>query len=216
MHLSQVVAETGDLLIGLAPMLGLTCKSFYEHRVLKSLGAEPVCLKHVTRPVDGCRVAVSNVAVHVPALAESADRLSAVRWELDFLELRAFLDGRPEWPAALKDVEVVIRAPDVAAGIAFVKDFGPERLHVAVFDDMDTVRLTGVDARQFARVFGDCEDVASVLRACLTPPAKAACEGAWASVHMGNWDFESFDALEDSEAVDDWSNNMFWQSLRDD
>jgi hypothetical protein len=107
MNISQVVAETGDRLIGLAPMLGLTCKSFYKFRVLKSLGAAPVCLKHVTRPADDwSRVTISNVAVHVPALAESAERLSPIRWELDFLELRAFLDGRPEWPKALKDVEV--------------------------------------------------------------------------------------------------------------
>jgi hypothetical protein len=107
MSISQVVAETGDRLIGLAPMLGLTCKSFYKFRVLKSLGAAPVCLKHVTRPADDwSRVTISNVAVHVPALAESADRLSAIRWEIDFLELRAFLDERPQWPKALKDVEV--------------------------------------------------------------------------------------------------------------
>lgn len=79
----------------------------YKFRVLKSLGAAPVCLRHVTRPADDwSRVTISNVAVHVPALSESAVRLSAIRWELDFTELRAFLDERPQWPKALKDVEV--------------------------------------------------------------------------------------------------------------
>jgi hypothetical protein len=222
--LSQVVAETGDLLIGLAPKLGLTCKSFYKYRVLKSLGATPCCLKHVTRPVDGySRVSIANVAVHVPALEESANRLSAIRWELGYPELRTFLEGRPEWPTALKDVEVLIQSPDIAAGIAYLKNvgsFGPEKLNVCVESQDDagrrnTVTLTGVKFPKFAEVFGDCDDLSSTLLACLTPPAKDACDKAGACVHLGRGEYQTFDALQGFELeADHWSNDHnheYWQ-----
>jgi hypothetical protein len=228
LHISQVVAETGDLLIGLAPKLGLTCKSFYKYRVLKSLGATPCCLKNVTRPADGwSRVTISNVAVHVPALSESADRLSTIRWTIDFLELRAFMEGRRQWPTALKDVEVIIKSPDIAAGIEYVKglapapDFSPDAFHVCVESNdagsRSMVALTAIKAQTFAEVFGDCIDLCSMLRACLSKAAKEACEKAWACVHLGRGEYQTFDVFEGFELEPDhWSNDPYHDNWNDD
>jgi hypothetical protein len=115
-------------------------------------------------------------------------------------------------------VQVVIKSPDIAAGIAFVSaqggDFGPERLHVCVENEdrhRNTVSLTGVRGHLFAEVFGECDDIPTLLRACLTDRAKEACERAWACVHLGRGSYESFNAFEGLE-VDD----LFLQYLQDD
>lgn len=105
--LSHVVANTGYLLIGMAPKLALTCREFYRFRVLRRLGARPCCLKDVTRPADGySRVKVAAIAAHVPALEASAARLASIRWDVDVSDLRDFLALGTTWPSALMDVEV--------------------------------------------------------------------------------------------------------------
>jgi hypothetical protein len=117
----------------------------------------------------------------------------------------------------------MIKSPDIAAGIAYVRsaqglvsDFGPEKLHVHVENEdvgrhRNMVCLTGIRAHVFAEVFAECDDIPSMLRACLTDRAKEACERAWACVHLGHGAYESFNAFEGME-VDD----LFLQSLQDD
>jgi hypothetical protein len=120
--------------------------------------------------------------------------------------------------------QVTIKSPDIAAGIAYVRDlgdFGPEKLHVCVESEdgvgrRNTVALTGVKTPKFAEVFGDCDDITTMLRACLTEDAKESCDSAWGCVHLGHGAYESFNAFEGLDIVDDWTNDMFWESLRDD
>jgi hypothetical protein len=202
--LSQVVAETGDHLIGLVPMLALTCKSFYKYRVLHALGSNQCCLKHVTRPADAhSRVIISNISVHVPALVESVGRLQAVRWEMELTDLREFVQGGAAWPAALKDVEVTVRAP-IASGIEYLTglgDFGPAKVH-ACFESVDrvgrrtTATLTAIKASKLGEAFGGCVDAHSVLRACLRAGAKDVCERARGCCHIGGGEYVFFDAFE--------------------
>ncbi len=103
----QVVCETGDRLIRLAPTLALTCKELYKFRILRRLGARACCLEHVNIPTGYCdKVAITNLSMHVPSLEKSALRMSVIKWQIGVADLQEYLQHRPALPTALKELEV--------------------------------------------------------------------------------------------------------------
>lgn len=115
-------------------------------------------------------------------------------------------------------VQVIVREPAVAEGIAFIAAagaFGPAALSVRFeYDDgrghVDTASLTGLTPN-FGEVFGGCDDVRSVLRACLRTEATSACETAWGGVYVGLGECVSFNAFEGFEEYEDpYDEDLFF------